>query len=301
MKAARRPRSDRSGFARVPNKPPAIEPATGETATPAPGRFAGKVALVTGASPQGIGGAIAERLAREGGSLGLVSRTEPKRLLQRLRRLDVAASWRACDVTKQADVDRATDAFVREFGRIDVVINNAGVEKNQPLDRMTDTLWHELLEINLTGAMRVTRAAVPHMPAAGGAIVSIASVLALAGCQGFCAYSASKAGLVGLTQALAVELAPRGIRAVALAPGLVVTPMIYKHYERLSPEDRAQLEACHPLGLGSPHDVAAAAAFLASGEARWITGVTLTMGWTPTYPIPVEQPAQAGARATVPR
>jgi 3-oxoacyl-[acyl-carrier protein] reductase len=124
------------------------------------------------------------------------------------------------------------------------------------------------------------------LSAPGGVIVNIASALALGGCAGFAVYSASKAGLVGFTQSLAWELAPKGIRVVGLAPGLVHTPMVHKHIAHLTPEVWAQVEACHPLGIGRPDDVAAAVAFLASSDARWITGVTLPLGWAPHYPLP---------------
>ena len=104
----------------------------------------------------------------------------------------------------------------------------------------------------------------------------------------FPVYGASKAGLIGFTQSLAWELATKGIRVVAVAPGLVHTPMIHKHAAHLTPEIWAKIEACHPLGMGRPDDVAAAVAFLASSDARWITGITLPLGWAYHYPLPTE-------------
>lgn len=261
-----------------------------DTAVPAaPLRFAGKVALVTGASDRGIGGAIAMRLASEGAGVALISRSRPTRLLKRLDKLDHGAVFTTGDVTSTADVRRAIDDCMGEFGKIDIVVNNAGVEIARAIDRFTDDEWREVLDVNLSGAIAVTRAALPHLAEPGGVIVNISSALALGGCPGFSIYSASKAALLGFTQSLAWELAPRNQRVVAVAPGLVHTPMIHKHLASLTPEVERQIEASHPLGMGMPDDVAAAVAFLASEEARWITGVTLPIGWAQHYPLPTEQ------------
>jgi 3-oxoacyl-[acyl-carrier protein] reductase len=253
---------------------------------PASQRFAGKVALITGASDRGIGGEIAVRLAREGAALSLLSRRVPERLLKKVGRFEHGGIHTAGDVTKTADVRRAVEECTRQFGKIDVVVNNAGVELARSLDKFEDDEWRELIDINLNGAIAVTRAALPHLAAPGGVVVNIASALGLGGCPGFSVYSASKAGLIGFTQSLAWELAPKGIRVVAVAPGLVHTPMIHKHVSQLTPAIWAQIEACHPLGMGRPDDVAAAVAFLASSDARWITGVTLPLGWALHYPLP---------------
>lgn len=251
-------------------------------------RFEGKVAVVTGVGERGIGAAIAERLADEGAALALLWKDPPGRVLQRLQRRDAAFVDCECDVTRQADVDRSVDACMSQFGQIDVLVNNAGVEGASPLDELADSTWDTAIAVNLTGAMRMTRAVLPYLSDREGAIVNIASALGIAGCGVFSAYSASKAGLVGFTQSLAAELAPRGIRAVCVAPALVHTPMLHKHIDRQTPEVVRQIEACHPLGVGAPQDVAAAVAFLASDEARWITGVTLPLGWLPTFSLPRE-------------
>ena len=253
-----------------------------------PARFTGKVALVTGANDRGFGGAIAERFVREGAAVALLDLQEPKKLLRRLGRLDANFIWSVCDVTRQEDVNRAIDTCMEEFGQIDVVVNSAGVSHVAPFEKLTDHQWQQTLDVNLSGVMRVTRAALPHMPEPGGAIVNIASALGPNGCQNFAAYNASKMGLIGMTQALALELAPRGMRAVCVAPALAHTPMLHSYAKHFNTEIWEKLKECHPLGLGSAHDVAAAVAFLASDEARWITGVTLPLGWTPNWPLPVD-------------
>jgi NAD(P)-dependent dehydrogenase (short-subunit alcohol dehydrogenase family) len=244
------------------------------------------VALVTGASDRGIGGEIAVRLASEGAAVAMISRREPARLLKKLGRFKQGAVHTPGDVTKVGDIGRAIDDCLGEFGKLDVVVNNAGVEVASPLAKFRDEAWRDLLDVNLSGAIAVTKAALPHLTEPGGVIVNIASALGIGGCPGFSVYSASKAGMIGFTQSLAWELAPRGIRVVAVAPGLVHTPMVHKHVAKLTPEVWQQIEACHPLGIGRPDDVAAAVAFLASSDARWITGITLPLGWAQHYPLP---------------
>ncbi len=258
-------------------------------------RYQDKVALITGASDRGIGGAVAERLAEEGAAVSMLGRNEPTRLQKRMQRAKRAHLFRCCDVRSDEDVAAAVETTVQRWGAVDVLINNAGIDAIARLDDGSPQQWQELIDINLTGTLRVTRAVLPHLRAPGSAIVNVASVLGLAGCAGFAAYSASKSGLIGLTQSLACELAPRGIRALCVAPGLVHTPMTHKYLKHLPPQTQRQWEASHPLGLGLPHDVAMAIAFLASEEARWITGVTLPLGWSPSLPLPIEHLLEAGA------
>jgi 3-oxoacyl-[acyl-carrier protein] reductase len=247
--------------------------------------------MISGVSDQGIGGATAERFAREGASLAIgYFGTTPQRLLRKLERWNVPHWSTACDVTSHAEVQSWVQGCVERLGRLDVVINNAGIEVASRFEKISDDDWQRLLDVNLTGAMRLTRAALPHLTAPGGVIAGIASTLALAPCAGFPGYGASKAGLIAMLQGLAVELAPRGIRALCVAPALVPTPMTAHHIARMDGKvDPAQMAGSHPLGLGSPHDVAAALAFLTSDDARWITGVTVPMGWLPNYLLPLEE------------
>jgi NAD(P)-dependent dehydrogenase (short-subunit alcohol dehydrogenase family) len=263
--------------------------AADEMTTERSGRFAHKVALITGVSDRGIGGAIARRLSNEGAALLLASRTEPKRLLEQLTKRRRVFHFVACDVTRENDVRAAVAACSAQFGRLDVLVNNAGIERHELLQECNDASMSELLDTNLVGAIRMTRAALPNLTSPGGAIVNISSAVSLGGCNAYSVYSAAKAGLNGFTQSLAWEVAPRGQRVVAVAPGIVLTGMVARYWEQASAETIKQLRACHPLDVGLASDVAAAVAFLASDEARWITGVTLPLGWAPSYPLPVEE------------
>src|SRR5439155_22849823 len=141
--------------------------------------------LVTGASDRGIGGEIAVRLAREGAGVAMFSRHEPQRLLKKLDRFEHGAVHTTGDVTKADDVKRAIDHCMGEFGKIDIVVNNAGVELARPLDKFAESDWRELIDVNLNGAIAVTQSALPHLSSPGGVIVNIASALALGGCPGF--------------------------------------------------------------------------------------------------------------------
>jgi len=263
--------------------PPATQPSA---EAPSTGRFAGKVALVTGAGDRGIGGAIAERLAREGAGLSVATIGDPQRLLKRLNRFDQGVVYTQADITVEDDVRRIIDDCMEEFGKIDILVNNAGIAVTSLLEKMSDADLARVLQVNLFGTIAMSRAVLPHLIQPGGVIVNIASALGLGGCPGFSVYSATKAGLMGFTQSLSWELAPRGIRVVGVAPALVHSPMAHQYGTKITPETWKQVEACHPLGIGMPHDVASAVAFLASDEARWITGVTLPLGWAPHFGLP---------------
>lgn len=267
-----------------------MESAENSAASDPSQRFRGKVAFITGPSDRGIGGAIAERLANEGADIMLAGLAEPRRLIRVLEKLPVRTRWTTCDVASTESVQAALTHTRESLGRLDVVVNNAGVEYCQPLAEMTDQQWQEMVDVNLNGSFRCSRAAIPLLHRPGGVIVNISSILALGGCPGYTGYGASKAGINALTQALAWEIAPQKLRVVGVAPAMVHTPMIYKHMGTLSPEVERAILASHPLGMGLTHDVAAAVAFLASHEAKWITGVTLPMGWAPTFPLPAPLP-----------
>ncbi|WP_136661022.1 SDR family oxidoreductase [Nitratireductor sp. XY-223] len=250
-------------------------------------RFENSIVLVTGANDRGFGGAIAEKFAEEGATLVLTDRVAPKRLLGRLERRGAPVRWYEGDITDLGFVRQMVAETASEFGRIDAVVNCAGVSCFGLFEDLTDEQWEFTFDVNVKGTVRVTREALPHMTSPGGVIINVASVLAENACAGNAAYGASKAAVIALTNSLALEVAPKKIRAVCIAPALAHTPMLHDFAKDFTPEAWEQVNACHPLGTGSRHDIANAVAFLASSDAGWITGSTLPLGWTQTIPLPM--------------
>ena len=235
----------------------------------------GSVALVTGAQ-QGIGRATAIALAREGADVAL-NYLDDEAAVQ-----DVAEACRGHggrmiavkgDVSRRADVDAMMSRCIEAFGRIDILVNNAGVFPRVKFVDMTDEDWDYLIDINLKGGFLCAQAAARHMIAAGrGAIINLSSG-ALRGAKLGVHYSASKGGVVSMTRAMALELAPHGIRVNAVAPGLTDTAQPRYEY---SDSELEALGRALPLGrLGKPEDIADAIVFLASSKASFITGQTL--------------------------
>jgi len=242
------------------------------------GRFAGKAALVTGASG-GIGCAIARRLAREGAAVALAARradvvAEEARRLAETGARSISA---ALDVRDEQSLRAAVQAAGAAFGRLDVVVCNAGVETVKPFTALNDKDWDEALQVNLVGAARTVKAAMPLLAREGGAVVMVSSVAGLHGAAMLSAYAAAKAGVVGLARSMAKELAPRRIRVNVVAPAMVETEMFERITKRWSPEQVEHMRKAHPLGFGKPEDVAAAVAYLASDDGRWVTGAVLVV------------------------
>ncbi len=238
-------------------------------------RFEGQVAIVTGAG-RGIGRAIALRLANEGARVACVSRTEEnvKKVADEINdvRADVAKPY-AVDVTNHAAVQKVGAGILEDFGRTDILINNAGVTRDALAMRMSLEDWEEVLNTNLRGAFSFTQSIIRAMTKQrSGRIINISSVIGLMGNAGQTNYAASKAGLIGFTKSLARELASRNITVNAVAPGFVTTDMT----AGLSDEIKNSIHAKIPLGrTGTPEDIASAVAFLASAEAAYITGQVL--------------------------
>ncbi|RME93076.1 MAG: 3-oxoacyl-[acyl-carrier-protein] reductase [Verrucomicrobia bacterium] len=235
-----------------------------------------QVAVVTGAG-RGIGRAIALKLADAGASVACLSRTaaNAERVAAEVRERGVRAWPLAVDVADAAAVEAAMKSFLAEAGRVDVLVNNAGITRDALLMRMSDEDWEAVLETNLRGAFLMIRAlARTFLKQRAGRIINISSVIGLMGNAGQCNYAASKAGLIGLTKSAAREFASRGVTVNAIAPGFIETDMTAV----LGEEARQEMLKRIPLGFfGQPADIAEAALFLAGPGGRYITGQVLTV------------------------
>ncbi len=232
----------------------------------------GHVALVSGGS-RGIGRGIALRLAREGVKVGVNYNTgaaQAREVVEEITSADGEAIALQADVSDQSQVTDMVGSLLEKWERIDILVNNAGIRKDRLLMRMTTEEWDSAINVNLKGAFFCTKAVLPHMARQRrGRIINMSSVVGVAGNPGQANYSASKAGLIGLTKTVAKEMARRNITANALAPGYIITAMV----EELSEELQAQVLARVPMGrLGTPADIAGLVAFLCSDEAGYITG-----------------------------
>jgi NAD(P)-dependent dehydrogenase (short-subunit alcohol dehydrogenase family) len=237
----------------------------------------GRVALVTGAG-SGLGREVARRFAAAGARVAVHYRTSRDGALEVVRDIEAAggkARVVGADLARDGEADRVVDEVSEAFGRLDVLVNNAGVYPLAGLLEMTATQWDEMLAANLKSAFLCLQAAARRMAAAGrGAIVNVTSIQAFRPAVELAHYSAAKAGLEMLTRSAAVELGPRGIRVNAVAPGLIWREGL----ETAWPDGVARYRAAAPLGrIGQPDDVADACLFLATDAARFVTGTTLVV------------------------
>jgi 2-hydroxycyclohexanecarboxyl-CoA dehydrogenase len=237
-------------------------------------RFADRVAFVTGGGG-GIGAAICRRLADEGALVLVVDVAQPaaEGVAAEIRRTGARAEAVPLDITSRSAIVTAVADILDRHGRIDVLVNNAGINRRGALLDLEDADWDATLAVNLTAVFDVTRAVLPHMIAVGGgAIVNTASQWGMSPAPGHIAYNASKAAVVSFTKSLAVDYAPRNVRVNAVAPGEVRTPMVEANLARQG-RSVAELDAKVPFGrIGTPEEVAALVAFLASDEAPYLCG-----------------------------
>lgn len=237
--------------------------------------LSGRVAFITGAS-RGIGKAIAERCASAGATVAACARADHAQpVVETIVASGGAAVAQTLDVTDQESVNNAVNEVLNRYGHIDIVVNNAGIVRDQLLMRMKSEDWDKVLATNLTAAFRCSQAVLrPMLKRRYGRIINISSVVGQSGSSGQTNYAASKEGLVGFTRSLAREVASRGITVNVVSPGMIETDMT----AALSMNTREALATQIPIGrFGTTKDVAGAVCFLASDEAAYITGQVLSV------------------------
>ena len=235
----------------------------------------GKVALVTGAG-RGIGKAIALRFAQEGANVAftdLAVNEAVEETVKEIEAMGVKAKAYASNAANFEETHEVVKQIVEDFGRIDVLVNNAGITKDGLMMRMSEAQWDAVINVNLKSAFNFIHAVTPVMAKQrGGSIINMSSVVGVSGNAGQCNYSASKAGMIGLAKSIAKEMGPRGIRANCIAPGFIITDMT----NQLSQEIKDQWAQQIPMRRGgTPEDVANVALFLASDLSSYVSGQTI--------------------------
>jgi 3-oxoacyl-[acyl-carrier protein] reductase len=236
--------------------------------------FKNKSVIVTG-SARGIGKAIATKFAELGGKIVITDMNEEatKATAEELKSKGYTAIAIPCNVTNEEQAVSLIETTNKEFGSVDVLINNAGITKDTLLMRMKKEQWDAVINVNLTGVFNTTQAAIKYMmKQKSGSIINLTSVVGIYGNAGQTNYSASKAGVIGFTKSCAMEFSSRGIRVNAIAPGFIETDMTAAIPENIK---EGMKNAIYLGRTGQPSDIANAAAFLASDAASYITGVTL--------------------------
>jgi 3-oxoacyl-[acyl-carrier protein] reductase len=239
-------------------------------------RLENKVAVITGGA-QGIGKATAEKFASEGASVVVWDMNEEKgtNLAKALEKHGIQAAFQSVNVAKMESVELATKKTIEQFGKIDILINNAGITKDASFLKMISEQWQQVIDVNLTGVFNCTKAVAPSMVERKyGRIINASSVVGIYGNFGQTNYVATKAGVIGMTQVWARELGRKGITVNAVAPGFIATDMIQTIPEKIL---EAIKEKTPLQRFGTPEDVANAYCFLASDEASFINGAVISV------------------------
>jgi 3-oxoacyl-[acyl-carrier protein] reductase len=239
-------------------------------------RLENKVAVITGGA-QGIGKATAEKFASEGASVVVWDMNEEKgtNLAKALEKHSIQAAFESVNVAKMESVELATKKTIEQFGKIDILINNAGITKDASFLKMTSEQWQQVIDVNLTGVFNCTKAIAPSMVERRyGRIINASSVVGIYGNFGQTNYVATKAGVIGMTQVWARELGRKGITVNAVAPGFIATDMIQTIPEKIL---EAIKEKTPLQRFGTPEDVANVYCFLASDEAAFINGAVISV------------------------
>ncbi|MFW6317250.1 MAG: SDR family NAD(P)-dependent oxidoreductase [Halorubrum sp.] len=235
------------------------------------------VAIVTGGST-GIGKATAAKYEEYGATVVIANRSADA---GRETAAELDCEFVQCDVSDYAQVEALVEATVEKHGRVDAMVNNAGIGRTGSVTDMDLNDWHDVMRINLNGVMHGTRASMPHLLASEGCVINIASIYGLVGAPGATAYAAAKGGIVNFTRSVAVDYAHRNVRVNSICPGFVETPMTDPSFE--SDEFYEYVHGHTPMGrVAQPDEIAGVAMFLASEEASYVTGANIPVdgGWT---------------------
>ena len=240
-------------------------------------KLAGKVAVVTGAS-KGIGASIAKHLAAEGASVVVnyaSSKTGADKVVAEITKAGGKAVAVQGDVSKKADIDRLFTETKKAYGKLDVLVNNAGIYEFAPLEQISEEHFHKQFNLNVLGLLLTTQEAVKYFGPEGGSVINLSSVVGVNPLPGAAVYSATKAAVDAVTKSLAKELGPKKIRVNSINPGMVETEGVHAA-GFLETEFPKQIVAQTPLGrIGQPQDIGKVAAFFASDDSGWVTGETL--------------------------